>query len=74
MAGKDYDPDEAVWEDDGDEEAYEEGWATTTKVTGRMTISSMRMTSTTKKSSYSFRPKASPMLALIFRIPHKHPE
>lgn len=26
MAGKDYDPDEAVWEDDGDEEAYEEGW------------------------------------------------
>lgn len=26
IAGKDYDPDEAVWEDDGDEEAYEEGW------------------------------------------------
>lgn len=26
MAGKDYDPDEGVWEDDGDDEAYEEGW------------------------------------------------
>lgn len=24
MAGKDYDPDEAVWEDDGDEEGWDD--------------------------------------------------